>query len=484
MRDMAGIQSSGNVFQPVPIAHVECQSGSAASSCRYGAADPMTDALREIARGALEDARVEVVRRLTERGLPTSVEDQRLVLVDNADLTGWKSEWQSLRRSSLTQAPVLAAVDDGTAKLRRLGLRDQLEPLAREVAERTPLGAYVPRGLPQSSAPTENALIAYAQPMAFHYLTSLEDLAQHDDELLERLLDELGVLAARGVLRQRGQLAVDGIQVVSRLQPHRGVVLRQLSDDERGHWVQARGPSTGVPAHPDLAVPSSWDHFTPRVVLDWVDDGVEAGAGDSVKRGHRLALAFFLRGHDIASAGGYVLCGEPRWASFGVLTTPLPVGPITTATPPAPINQEEFEAVVDLASSMPAFGFEEASREEVVLHRTLQGCGAERSGFLDLAIALEAALLDGANTELAYRFRLYGALFLASDHDPAETAAQLKEIYEVRSRLVHGTPVSSARLRTAEATARTLCAAVARRAIESGWPVRATLDELARSVHR
>jgi hypothetical protein len=161
---------------------------------------------------------------------------------------------------------------------------------------------------------------------------------------------------------------------------------------------------------------------------------------------------------------------------------PLPVEPRSTATPPAQIDQEEFEALVDLALAMPPFGPEETTRKEIVLYRVLRGCGAERPAFVDLATALEAALLEDADSDLAYRFRIYGALFLAAERDPRETAEQLKEVYRVRSRLVHGTPVAADRLRAAETTARALATAVARTAIETGWPTREALDELALQI--
>ena len=216
-------------------------------------------------------------------------------------------------------------------------------------------------------------------------------------------------------------------------------------------------------------------------MVDWVDE-VEAGAEDAVRLHHRLALAFFLRGHNISSAESCIRFGDPRWASVGITTTPLPVEARFITTPPAAIDQLEFAAVVDLALSMPPFGPEEATREEVILYRLLRGCGARQSAFLDLATALEAVLLEGARTELAYRFRLYGALFLAPEREPSETVMQLKEVYEVRSRLVHGTPVPPPRLRAAEAMARTLATAVGRKAVENSWPAAGQLDELALRV--
>ena len=60
---------------------------------------PMRDHLREIARNAFEAARKEVVRRLAEHDLPTSVADDRMLAIDNDALTGWQSEREIVRRS-------------------------------------------------------------------------------------------------------------------------------------------------------------------------------------------------------------------------------------------------------------------------------------------------------------------------------------------------------------------------------------------------
>ena len=130
---------------------------------------------------------------------------------------------------------------------------------------------------------------------------------------------------------------------------------------------------------------------------------------------------------------------------------------------------------------MPAFSGEEGTREEVALFRALQGCGALRSGFLDLAIALEAALLGGTTTELAYKFRLYGALYI-SDGTPQAAFDEFKEVYTVRSNLVHGTPVTRERHHAADLLARRLTIAVLKKAIEMGWPEPSTLDRLALAV--
>ena len=70
---------------------------------------------------------------------------------------------------------------------------------------------------------------------------------------------------------------------------------------------------------------------------------------------------------------------------------------------------------------MPDFSGIEGSGREVALYRVLRGCGSQDSGFLDYAIALEAALLGGATTELAFRFSLNGAIYPRDERDATET---------------------------------------------------------------
>jgi hypothetical protein len=120
---------------------------------------------------------------------------------------------------------------------------------------------------------------------------------------------------------------------------------------------------------------------------------------------------------DIGSNGSYAAFDEPRWASFGVSSTPLPIAE-RILTENEPIGRDQFEAVVRLAHKIPDFGAGEGSSRAVALYRVLRGCSTSESGFLDFAIALEAALLSGATTELVYRFSLYGSLFSATTETP------------------------------------------------------------------
>jgi hypothetical protein len=117
--------------------------------------------------------------------------------------------------------------------------------------------------------------------------------------------------------------------------------------------------------------------------------------------------------------------------------------------------------------------------KEIALYRSLRGFGSQDAGFLDFAIALEATLLEGEKTELAYRFRLYGALFLNPERDPDETFEKLKNIYDVRSSLVHGSRLKVEKRSAAERDAADLAGLITKKAIESGWPSGKALDQLA-----
>jgi hypothetical protein len=79
------------------------------------------------------------------------------------------------------------------------------------------------------------------------------------------------------------------------------------------------------------------------------------------------------------------------------------------------------------------------------LHRFHLGAGraSDADAVLDFTIALESLLLpydeETRRSELSYRFRLHGAHYLSdSVTDRPTISSQLRSIYDMRSRLVHG----------------------------------------------
>lgn len=143
-----------------------------------------------------------------------------------------------------------------------------------------------------------------------------------------------------------------------------------------------------------------------------------------------------------------------------------------------PLRSAEFESVVDLAYKMPAFGPEEKAHREIAPYRLLRGLGAHwrESGLLDLMIALEAALLPGIKDELRYRFALYGAAYLRGERDPEQIFRRLRNLYDARSKLVHGEHVKTDKRDEATKEAADLAKAVISQAVEKGWPDPKELD--------
>jgi hypothetical protein len=318
---------------------------------------------------------------------------------------------------------------------------------------------------------------------AHRYLTGLDDVAVRDPELSGRLARELDDLAEAKTITHRSELLLSGLQVEGALHTHDGVSLRPLSEVERGAWQLHRSDlmSDDLGDDPDFVVPIAHSFFNPKVMLSTTTTRSPDQLRDESQLCIKVALALIMTGFDIGSTGSMARMDQPRWAMVGTSFTPVPI--LERALVDAKsISQEQFASAVDLATKMPDLGADESSREAIVLWRLLRGCGAVTGGFLDHAISLEAALLGGTKLALAYKFRLYGALFLSNERDPKTTFAQLKRVYDVRSSLVHGTPIKAGDRQTAEADAADLAKAVAKRCLESGWPDTASLDEMALGI--
>lgn len=434
-----------------------------------------------LVEAALEAVRQEVAKRLTSRGLPTTTTVNELVINNNEDGTGWSSAWESRQVSTLHGAAgVLLAVGDDTVPYRPIGLRDQLEDLARFLCDTTDL-AERPAFLLPSLTGVEAVLARFVTSLAYQYLYLLPDVGRADPQLVSRLSDDLDQLCNKQ--ETVFQLAINGVHATGTIRRD-GWTVRTLSPRERGAIVQSRG---GL-FEPQLlatefVVPYSMDSMhsdVPTILLQHVLADYEFRLGNVPSTYNRLALAFFLLGYEISSLGGLAYFQRPIWASLGIRHSSFPVGS-KTATPSRLISQGEFGAILAIMDKIPTFSGVEERGREIALYRTLRACGTANpdEAFLDFAIALEAALLGGVRDELSYRFRLYGALFLAPERPTKQTAASLQRIYDVRSKLVHGSTVKPEDRQVAAREAADLAKAVVRRSVTVGWPDRAKLDAMA-----
>lgn len=94
----------------------------------------------------------------------------------------------------------------------------------------------------------------------------------------------------------------------------------------------------------------------------------------------------------------------------------------------------------------------EAKRHDLRIPAQRLLIGGERvrmdDAIIDYAIGLEALLLKDANTELSYRFALRGANILAlSSGEKERIFDQLRDFYDIRSKIVHGKLVDTNILR-------------------------------------
>lgn len=434
----------------------------------------------EAVANALEGARIEVVKRLTDRGLPLSLQTQQLELVAAEGGRGWRTQWAPLSISGLHSRDVQMAIRDDSVEYAVLGLRPQLEALAQLLEATTDLGTRPANFLPGASG-VEAILARYVSRLALTYLIGLRTLEVADPEAVMHLADELDELIEQQTIRHTRQLAIEGIVVSSPIE-HRDVKLRPLTPAERGQYWLSRGEQQLNPPVPqtDFVVPHEAIVITPSVLLEATTARKRSELVDQSTLLNRIALAFYLRGFDIASTGVAVGFDRPMWATLGqahgrALVDEKPILGVK------PLSLAEFQGLVDLAYKMPDFGPGEASNREVALYRALRGLGMHwaESGFLDYVIALEAALLPGVSTELSYRFALYGALFLKDERNPVVTFDQLKNIYDVRSGLVHGSKVDFKKRERATMDVPDIVKAVIYKAVAQGWPDRQQLNRSA-----
>jgi len=438
---------------------------------------------REAVTKALEAARLEVVDRMAQKQLPLSVAIPELRIIDS-DSGGSRSEWTVVQQSGLRDFTVQQLIEDSSVSYRPLGLRPQLEPLADLLDRTTDLGTRPGNFLPAMSG-VEAILARYVTTLAYEYLANLPDLSQADSELIDRLASELEELIAPDVALNTSQVALAGVLVKAPLE-YREVKLCQLSPGERGQYFQSRNNDFLFPMRRSgrFVIPRDFAFVIPSMLLEVTTSRPRTELFNQSALMNRVALAFYLLGYHIASPGIAVSFDRPTWATLGQSHQRFLVDEKPIANTRL-VSEEEFHSVVDLAYQMPDFGASESTSQEIALYRMLRGLGMhwQESGFLDFVIALEAALLrDVETTELSYRFALYGSLFLGGVLDPRQTFAKLRNIYDVRSKLVHGSAIKPAKRQQAVDDAPELAKAVFLKAIQQGWPAKKELDELALTV--
>ncbi|MCP4304940.1 MAG: hypothetical protein GY788_08730 [bacterium] len=434
--------------------------------------------LRAITEDALEAARLEILDRLVAAELPTTIStDQTIVTLTSG---GFQTNWAQKQISGLNDWDAELAIADASVELTSIGLRDQIEPLAKYLDATTNLGLKQPGWMYPNHTGSDGVLLRPVIPLALYYLRALEDMNSPDQKLVSRLIDELYVLATSDERVQVTQFVVAGIDVKQEYEAD-GVSIRPLSSEEMGHYVDVSKSFIDWRRSPSMSrfvVPQGFDHFMPTCVVEVREQRRYTENVTLSSLPARVALAMFLLGFDFASSGTSVRFADPRWSSAGTHHGAFPVRN-QHFHGARKLVQTNWDEIVELAKQLPDISGAERGRSDIVFHRVLKGVGADDSGFLDFVIALESALLQGIKQELRYRFALYGALFLADRYPPTSTFEKLKRIYDVRSSVVHGSEVTvrdrSSVGKDADAIARAVALEIAR----NDWPDHGALNKKA-----
>lgn len=186
----------------------------------------------------------------------------------------------------------------------------------------------------------------------------------------------------------------------------------------------------------------------------------------------RVALAFQLL--DFAVFGRGI---APRWTEpgprFGSVAPELLELPRYPEFEERPIAQDTLDEVNSVANLVPASFSKATRRHEVALHQFSAACAqkSDADAIIGFTIALEALFVPGLAGENGYRFRLNGARYLGStESERQKIYYDLKNLYAIRSQLVHGGPAKETQLRDARMTARGLTGRALSKALKEGWP--------------
>jgi Apea-like HEPN len=322
-------------------------------------------------------------------------------------------------------------------------------------------------------------------PLRLEYLRSLSDPSATDEARLQGLVGDLvGYLEASAVMRVTC-LPVAGLEPTADSTDGE-VRVRPLTGDELGrtHGIRIDTISLGD-RRPGIWPDQLGGH--PTAALELREPVSKTAPEPSRALLSKLILALQLHGFNpncaalfgSGSAWAYV------WREPGALLAPTSY-PVRLASQgdERRITGAELVDALKLAKTIPDGAVERPhSASDVGLHRF--GLGATRDSkedsVIDYVIALESVLLTGANQELSFRFRLFGGRYLAAGSEsPRAILAELKDLYELRSNLVHGSKFPTpAAVGAAASRSRELAARALLKCLAHGWPTLRGFEDVA-----
>jgi hypothetical protein len=319
----------------------------------------------------------------------------------------------------------------------------------------------------------QNALL---EPLRHQYLGSITTLDVADSlkagalatdtvRLMES--DEatlVTMLPIGGIAPDGGNIGLDDVRI------------RQLTAEEIGAQLAAMAGRHTRSRHRTLWVWHDRGAVT-TAVLEVRERGPKTRQVVGERLTNRMVLALQLLGYAVFGGRHATSWREPG-PSVGTSGVSLALAEDGTVQP---CSVERLAQARALAEKIPAEVFSGGVQHgSIALHRFYLGAidGSAADAIIDFAIALESVLLQGEKAELALRFRLCGAYFL-EPHDADTRRAisqQLRELYRVRSEIVHGDQRRSLQaVEAVRAQARALAAQTLVKGLQEGWPTRDSL---------
>jgi len=290
-------------------------------------------------------------------------------------------------------------------------------------------------------------------PLVHHWL-KLEDPFALDEEQIGNVLDEFSDAVLDGLIVTKSRNNIIGLELkVESVSLEKGISIRPISTNELWELGNMNGSIIRHLTSPVSSLPFLGEHWN---ILDIEIKHKRERIHppkflESVHRATLTALALastgYLEVYDLGTtanygmgAAGIVRTGRPmpreigRWGGQYVL------------------DMEVYQRLKDLWPNLRNIVESEQHYLRIPAQRLVDGGGRYREDdtIIDYAIGLEALLLKGIKDELSYRFSLRAATILASDIGEKEKFfKQLRSFYDIRSKIVHGSHIDSAKLKDA-----------------------------------
>jgi Apea-like HEPN len=337
--------------------------------------------------------------------------------------------------------------------------------------------AYSPIAMPDYEESPESWVVhAIVVPAMKWHLASLPNLATAEQRTARAFADSVIRVASDKKNWSCALLPLSGIDVSSvegGVATVGNVAIRQLTEQQMSRWLmESRSLLSPLVTPPEvlLEIRSS----RPRHVSKSTDFH---GLAESV------LTSFQLHGYSLAGGMFYVQ-EDPQWLG-GRIGTTINLPQVTGGS--LLLDHDGLRRIVATSKQIARFTRRTShSPGKLALERFASGVARRDpdDALVDFTVALEALLLpyddETKHGELSYRFRMHGAHYLAaSGAERTKVASELRDIYNFRSRIVHGGRYPEfEKLVASWGAARTLVAKGLLRALSEGFPTSGDFNKM------